>query len=56
MSWLRKIEDRLAWIAAIIVLVGISTATENVLAGEKTIDNLEVAANATTSELSAGAR
>ena len=56
MSWLRKIEDRLAWVAAIVVLVGVSTAAENVLADEKTFDNLEVAVNATTSPLSAGAR
>jgi hypothetical protein len=31
MNWLRKFEDRLAWIAMVVVLVGVSTAAQNAL-------------------------
>ncbi|MEJ2274840.1 MAG: hypothetical protein P8Y01_09760 [Woeseiaceae bacterium] len=54
MNWLRKIEDRLTWIAALVVLVGVSTAAGNALADENTSGNLEVVVNATMSGLPAG--
>jgi hypothetical protein len=54
MNWLHKFEDRLAWIAAIVVLVGVSTAAQNALADETTTATLEVTASATTSGMPAG--
>ena len=45
----RNIENRLAIIAAVIVLVAVTSAAGNVLADENTPARLEVAAAASTS-------
>jgi hypothetical protein len=50
----RNIEDRLALIAAVIVLVGVSTAAEDALAGDFASSGLEVRHGGTISTLVAG--
>lgn len=50
----RNIEDRLALVAALIVLVGVSLAAEDALAGGNDTAGLEVTAVDTTSSLFAG--
>ena len=50
----RKIENRLAALAAVIVLIGVSTAAENALAEDKPAAGLEVQPGGTTYELFVG--
>ena len=52
----RNVENRLAVLAAVIVLLGVSSAAEDAFAGENAAAGLEVAACATMSDLSAGGR
>ncbi len=49
-----KIEDRLAVIAAVVVLLGVSMAAEDVFAAENAPAALEVTMGATTSVMTAG--
>ena len=51
---LRKLEDRLVMIAAMIVLIGVSSAAEDALAGSNPAAGLEVQLGGTTSTLIAG--
>ena len=51
---LRNMEDRLALIAAVIVLIGVSSAAEDALAGGNPAAGLEVPLGGTTSTLIAG--
>jgi hypothetical protein len=50
----RNMEDRLAVIAAMIVLIGVSSAAEDALADGNPATGLEVAHDGTTSMLVAG--
>ena len=50
----RNIEERLAVIAAMIVLIGVSFAAEDALADDNPAAGLEVRQGGTTSELIAG--
>ena len=50
----RNVEDRLALLAAVIVLIGVSTAAENALADENPAAALETGLGGTTSVLVAG--
>lgn len=52
----RNVENRLAVLAAVIVLLGVSSAAEDAFAGENTAAGLEVTISATMSPLSAGNR
>ena len=52
----RNMEDRLALIAAVIVLIGVSAAAENALADENPAAGLEVPLGDTTSVPNAGAQ
>lgn len=51
---LRNMENRLAVLAAVIVLIGVSSAAENALADENHAAGLEVGLGGTTSVLVAG--
>ena len=51
---IRNMENRLAVLAAVIVLIGVSTAAENALAKENPAAGLEVQPGGTTSTLVAG--
>jgi hypothetical protein len=50
----RNMENRLAALAAVIVLIGVSTAAGNALANENSAAGLEVRPGGTTSGLVAG--
>lgn len=50
----RNMEDRLAVIAALIVLIGVSSAAEDALAGDDLAAGLEVRPGGTTSTLIVG--
>ena len=50
----RNMENRLAVLAAVIVLIGVSTAAENALADENPAAGLEVGLGGTTSVLVPG--
>jgi len=50
----RNMEDRLAALAAVIVLIGVTTAAENALADGNPAAGLEVQTGVTTSVLTAG--
>jgi len=50
----RNMEDRLAVIAAVIVLIGVSSAAEDALADDNPAAGLEVRLGGTTSTLIAG--
>jgi hypothetical protein len=50
----RNMEDRLAVLAAVIVLIGVSTAAENALADDNSAAGLEVQPGGSTSVLIAG--
>ena len=51
---LRNMENRLAVLAAVIVLIGVSSAAENALADENPVTGLETGLGGTTSVLIAG--
>lgn len=51
---LRNMENRLAVLAAVIVLIGVSSAAENALADENPAASLETGLGGTTSVLIAG--
>jgi hypothetical protein len=54
MMKLRNMENRLAVLAAVIVLIGVSSAAENALADENPAAGLETGLGGTTSVLIAG--